>query len=210
MSISRFWKNIVMPGWYAIRKLGLLFIFLLLAMGAGLWAFLLQQVAFPQAGSSADQISATVYVQTLPAHVNLQSMFTPSAATNNVSFAVTSASATASPIAPACYTPASMSPDTTSVKYSFPTPANGTTVATSEVLNDVKLSNERIDSMYPQGVITTDEVTWTGSAGLSPSLSATNLASAERQNKDAASDLTSTVIHDPPLLVCLETSWQAS
>ncbi len=365
MSIPRFWKNIVLPGWHAIWKLGLLFIFLLLAIGAGLWAYLLQQVAFPQAGSSADQISATVYVQTLPAHVNLQSMFTPSAAANNVSFTVTvtgptkrpdpwilvvqcttppdqpqgavplwsetaagkqpsgtvlvrhgptrtplsftcvtglaeqdqtaatvvqnrdlnlslpvleqnpvagsalagapmwaervagkyrnivevqalpaapcptpspspaspaagsaspsagtpspsptalsstppattaspsatatasataspsppaTVSATASPIAPACYTPASMSPGTTSVKYSFPAPANGTMVATSEVLNDVKLSNERIDSMYPQGVITTDEVTWTGSAGLSPSLSATNLASAERQNKDA-------------------------
>jgi hypothetical protein len=39
--------------------------------------------------------------------------------------------------------------------------------------------------MYPQGVITTDQVTWHGGAGLSPSLSATNLGSAERQNKDA-------------------------
>lgn len=72
-----------------------------------------------------------------------------------------------------------------SIKYSFPAPSTVTTVTTSEILNNVTLSNERIDSMYPQGVITTDQVTWRGSAGLSPSLSATNLASAERQNKDA-------------------------
>jgi hypothetical protein len=78
-----------------------------------------------------------------------------------------------------------MSRGTTSVEYSFPPQTNPTTVVTSETLNDVKLSNERIDSMYPQGSITTDKVTWTGGAGLSPSLSATNLASAERQNKDA-------------------------
>jgi hypothetical protein len=71
------------------------------------------------------------------------------------------------------------------VKYSFPAPSTVTTVTTSEILNNVTLSNERIDSMYPQGVITTDQVTWHGSAGLNPSLSATNLASAERQNKDA-------------------------
>jgi hypothetical protein len=349
VSMPRFWKNIVLPGWYTIRKLGLLFIFLLLAIGSGLWAYLLQQVAFPQAGSSADQISATVYLETLPAHVNLQSTFTPSLATKNVSFTVTvtgptkrvdpwllvvqcatpphnlqgavplvseslagkqesgmvlvrsgstkkartftftcitglaeqnrtaatvvqnqdlnlslpileqnpvagsalanapvwaekvagkyrdvvevqalpgtpcptpsstpspaspavgsanssagtpspsptassspsssaTTSATPSPIAPACYTPVSMSGSNTSVKYSFPPLTNPTTVVTSETLNDVKLSNERIDSMYPQGTVATDKVTWTGGAGLSPSLSATNLASAERQNKDA-------------------------
>ena len=39
--------------------------------------------------------------------------------------------------------------------------------------------------MYPQGMITTNQVTWQGGVGLSPSLSATNLASAARQNKDA-------------------------
>ena len=39
--------------------------------------------------------------------------------------------------------------------------------------------------MYPQGIITNNQVTWNGGAGLSPSLSATNLHSAERLNKDA-------------------------
>lgn len=82
-------ENIAVPGWHALKKPGLLFIFLLLAVGAATWAYLLQQVAFPQAGSSGEQISATVYVETLPAHVNLQSMFTPSAATNKLSFTVT-------------------------------------------------------------------------------------------------------------------------
>jgi hypothetical protein len=68
------------------------------------------------------------------------------------------------------------------VKYSLPAP---TTVVTSEILNNVNLSDERIDSMYPQGIITNNQVTWNGGAGLSPSLSATNLHSAERLNKDA-------------------------
>lgn len=370
LGILRFWKNIAVPGWHALKKLGLLFIFLLLAVGAATWAYLLQQVAFPQAGSSGEQISATVYVETLPAHVNLQSMFTPSATTNNLSFTVTvtgptkrpdpwllvvqcaapsgkaypgavplwsesptgrqstgtvlvrpgptkkplnftcftglaghdqtaatvvqdrdlnlslpvleqnpvgesaladaplyaetragkyqnvvevqavpgapcpistpspssaspsagssslsadtpspSAIATSSPSPTATTSPSSSvtsssSPEATlspssssttsatpspnavacylqisrgakSIKYSFPAPSTVTTVTTSEILNNVTLSNERIDSMYPQGVITTDQVTWRGSAGLSPSLSATNLASAERQNKDA-------------------------
>ncbi len=49
----------------------------MLAVGAGIWAYLLQQVAFPAAGSSAEQISATVYVEKLPAQVSLQSTFTP-------------------------------------------------------------------------------------------------------------------------------------
>ncbi len=362
LGILRFWKNIVVPGWRALKQLGLLSIFLMLAVGAVFWAYLLQRVAFPQAGSSAGQISATVYVKTLPAHVNLQSTFTPSAATNNLSFTVTvtgptkrsdpwllvvqcvtpsgkaypgavplwsesvtgrqntgtvlvrsgptkkslnftcytglaehgqtaatvvqdrdlnlslpvleqnpagestlagaplyaevkagkyqnvaevqalpgapcpisspspspasssagssspsaetpspspvattsaspaatstsspeatssplpsaATSATPSPSAVACYM--QISAGAKSVKYNFPEPSTVTTVATSEILNNVNLSNERIDSMYPQGMVTTDQVAWHGSAGLNPSLSATNLASAERQNKDA-------------------------
>ena len=83
----------------------------------------------------------------------------------------------------ACYKKISLG--ATSVKHSFPAPTTGTTIATSEILNNVILSNERIDSMYPQGMITTNRVTWQGGAGLGPSLSATNLASAARQNKDA-------------------------
>lgn len=56
---------------------------------------------------------------------------------------------------------------------------------TRETLNNVKLADERIDSMVPQGVVESDQVIWQGGPGLSPTLSATNLASAERQNKDA-------------------------
>jgi len=67
------------------------------------------------------------------------------------------------------------------VKYSLPAP---TTVATSEILNNVNLSDERIDSMYPQGIITNNRVTWNGAESLSPSLSATNLRSAESVQKD--------------------------
>ena len=56
---------------------------------------------------------------------------------------------------------------------------------TNEILNNVTLADERIDSMVPQGTVNTTQVTWQGGPGLSPALSATNLASAERQNKDA-------------------------
>jgi hypothetical protein len=341
------WEHVVADGVHAFRKLGLLGVFVLLAAGTGFWAYHLQRVAFPPAGSSAEPISATVYVQELPAQVILQSTFTPGAPINNVSFTVNvigptkapdpwllvvqcsvppgksdpysiplysessestanppkmasvrvvpgptkrhhqfnftcytglteqgqttetvvqnrdlnlslpvleqnpdtqsalpdaplyaekvagkieqlvevqalpgapcpastpglgsaslsagsagsssgtpspsptatsspspsaKTSPTPSPSAAACYT--KVSPDATSVRYSFPPT---TTVATSETLNNVKLSDERIDSMYPQGMITTDQVTWNGGAGLSPSLSATNLDSAQTQNKD--------------------------
>ena len=60
------------------KKMGVLnFLFLLLAISAVIWAFLLQRVAFPEAGTADQQISATVYVKTLPAHVNLQSEYSP-------------------------------------------------------------------------------------------------------------------------------------
>jgi hypothetical protein len=75
--LRRFRKHIVVPGWRAVKDLGLLCIFLLLAVAAVVGALLLQRVAFPAAGSSGDQISATVYVEKLPAQVNLQSTFTP-------------------------------------------------------------------------------------------------------------------------------------
>jgi hypothetical protein len=83
-----FWEHIVVSALHAVKNLGLLFIFLLLAAAAGGWAFLLQRVAFPAAGSTAEQISATVYVEKLPAQVNLQSTFTPSADKSNVSLGV--------------------------------------------------------------------------------------------------------------------------
>jgi hypothetical protein len=375
LGISRFWEHVVLPGWRAITNLTVLIFFLVLAVGATIWAILLQRVAFPSAaaGSSAEPISATVYVEKLPAQVSLQSIFTPGNATDNFSLkvkvtvptrtpdpwllvvectapprgkrkpsaiplisesvvakqqvgwvlvmpestknsvrfqftcftglaelgqtadtvvhnqdlnlslpvleqnpvaqsgladaplytekadgryqdvvevqalpgapcptptpspspaspsagssspaavvpspspAATSSqslaattspsaaatspqtptttssssnsatmSAAASPTPVACYT--RWSPDATFVKYSFPASAAGTTVATSETLNNVTLSDDRIDSVYPQGMITTNQVTWQGGVDLGPSLIATNLASAARQNKDA-------------------------
>jgi hypothetical protein len=350
LGLIRFWEHVVVPGLHAVKDLGLLGIFFLLAVVAAGGAFLLQRVAFPSAaGSSAERISATVYVERLPAQVILQSTFTPSAPTNNVSFAVrvtgptkkpdpwllivqckappsnkryrtvpliseglagnkqpvgrvlvksesthrprnfkftcltglteqgqtaatvvqnqdlnlslpvleqnpfaqsgladaplyaekvagkyrdvvevqalsstpcptptpspnttsplggspspsagtgssspaatsspsssVTTSATPSPTAAACY--ARYSAGATSVKYSFPAPTAGTTVATSEILNNVTLSDERIDSIFPPGTIMSSQVTWQGGVDLSPSLIATNLASAARQNKDA-------------------------
>ena len=70
-------------------KLSLLKLFLVAAIAAAVGAYFRQRVAFPQAGSSGEPISATVYVKTLPAQVDLKSTFTPSATTNNVSFTVT-------------------------------------------------------------------------------------------------------------------------
>src|SRR5215467_14093733 len=89
LGLIRFCEHVVVPGWRAVKDLGLLGIFFLLAAAAAGGAFLLQRVAFPSAaGSSAERISATVYVEKLPAQVILHSTFTPSAPTNNVSFAV--------------------------------------------------------------------------------------------------------------------------
>jgi len=57
-------------------------------------------------------------------------------------------------------------------------------VTTSETLTNVSLSGDRIDSMFPPGQITSnDEIIWQGTSGLSPSLSATNLSSAENSSK---------------------------
>ena len=39
--------------------------------------YLLQRVAFPEAGATNQQILATVYVKNLPAHVSLKSAFSP-------------------------------------------------------------------------------------------------------------------------------------
>jgi hypothetical protein len=57
-------------------------------------------------------------------------------------------------------------------------------VTTAETLTSVSLSGDRIDSMFPPGQITSnDEIIWQGTSGLSPSLSATNLSSAENSSK---------------------------
>lgn len=77
----------------------------------------------------------------------------------------------------ACFTPA---PPYVATTYKFPT-----TVATTETLERVNLADDRIDSVYPPGQVGSDTIVWQGTGGLAPSLSATNLASASRQNKDA-------------------------
>ncbi|HEY2689007.1 MAG TPA: hypothetical protein VGJ50_11245 [Streptosporangiaceae bacterium] len=57
-------------------------------------------------------------------------------------------------------------------------------VTTAETLTSVSLSGDRIDSMFPPGQITSnDEIIWQGTSGLSPTLSATNLSSAENSSK---------------------------
>jgi hypothetical protein len=66
-------------------------------------------------------------------------------------------------------------------QYNIPAPAS---VTTSETLSNVSLSGDRIDSMFPPGQITSnDEIVWQGVPGLSPSLSATSLSSAENSSK---------------------------
>jgi hypothetical protein len=67
----------------------------------------------------------------------------------------------------------------TATQYSIPT-----SVTTAEILSNVSLSGDRIDSMFPPGQITSnDEIIWQGISGLSPSLSATSLSSAEDSSK---------------------------
>ena len=116
------------------------------------------------------------------------------------------ASPTASSPGPGtCYKPVLRRADVT--KYSFPT-----TVVTTEILENVNLADERIDSMFPPGQIGTSTVTWPGTSGLSPSISATNLASAERQNKDAfwAGLLYGiTAALAVPFLQCVPEAWRA-
>jgi hypothetical protein len=75
-----------------------------------------------------------------------------------------------------------ISSDSTATLYSVPK-----SIATSETLSSVNLSGDSIDSIFPPGQITSgDKIIWQGSQGvaLSPSLSATNLTSAERVSKD--------------------------
>ena len=82
------------------------------------------------------------------------------------------------PIAATCY--AQLPAGTIATKYSIPT-----SVTTSEALENVSLSGDRIDSMFPPGQITSDDrIIWQGISGLSPNLSATSLTSAEKNSRD--------------------------
>jgi hypothetical protein len=78
---------------------------------------------------------------------------------------------TPTPINSTCYH--QVTPGTIPTKYYFPTRA-----VTFETLENVDLTNETVQSMFPPGQITSnDKIKWQGLFSLSPSLSATSLAS---------------------------------
>ena len=103
-----------------------------------------------------------------------------SASATATSAATTSPSASASAVTAnaGCYT--QLPAGTAATKYSLPA-----SVTTSETLEQVSLSGDRIDSMFPPGQITSDDrIIWQGASGLSPSLSASSLAGAENASRD--------------------------
>jgi hypothetical protein len=57
-------------------------------------------------------------------------------------------------------------------------------VVTIETLENEDLSGDRVDSMFPSGQIKSNsQIYWQGNNGLSPSLSATNLAAESRNSE---------------------------
>jgi hypothetical protein len=102
---------------------------------------------------------------------------TPATTTSALS-ASSAAGAPGGTSATACYS--QLAAGTVATQYSIPS-----TVTTSETLENVSLSGDRIDSMFPPGQITSDNrIIWQGVSGLSPSLSATSLSGAENANRD--------------------------
>ena len=86
---------------------------------------------------------------------------------------------TPSPIVSTCYH--QVTPGTIATKYYFPAQA-----VTFETLENVDLTNETVQSMFPPGQITSDDkVRWQGLFSLSPSLSATSLASGRNASIDS-------------------------
>jgi hypothetical protein len=86
--------------------------------------------------------------------------------------------ATPSPIHSACYH--QVTQGTIPTKYYFPTQ-----VATFETLENVDLTNETVESMFPPGQITSDyKVKWQGLFSLSPSLNATSLSANRHASLD--------------------------
>jgi hypothetical protein len=76
-----------------------------------------------------------------------------------------------------CYRPKSI--NARAVMYQIPA-----SVETTETLENIDLAGDRVDSMFPPGQIeSNDQIDWQGISGLSPSLSATNLA-AEARNSE--------------------------
>ena len=98
---------------------------------------------------------------------------TPVGNMSSPSTSPSSSSPATSALSPTCYE--QVDPGTIATRYRFPA-----SVATSETLKNVDLGDDRIDSMFPPGQITSDyRIVWEGVSGLSPSLSATNLSTAE-------------------------------
>lgn len=180
-----------------VRNLGYLWIFLALTLIVAFIAYHLQQNAFPKSGASAGQISVTVYARLNPARLSLKSTVYPNALSSKLSQSAgpstspalptttpvgnmssppaspSSSSPATSALSPTCYE--QVDSGTIATQYRFPT-----SVATSETLKNVDLGDDRIDSMFPPGQITSDyRIVWQGVSGLSPSLSATNLSTAE-------------------------------
>jgi hypothetical protein len=75
-----------------------------------------------------------------------------------------------------CYRP--KSEKTSPTVYYIPA-----SVQTTETLESTNLSGDRVDSIFPQGQLESGQVTWQGNSGLSPSLTATNLAAESRNSE---------------------------
>lgn len=149
--------------------------FLVLAIVLAVVGWLLQNRAFPKSGSSPfANVSATVYTSSSKARVLLQSTIQPNSTRGDTPG---STYATPSGSSASCFT--NLPQGAAATQYKIPQ-----SVTTAETLTSVSLSGDRIDSMFPPGQITSnDEIIWQGTSGLSPSLSATNLSSAENSSK---------------------------
>ena len=125
-------------------------------------------VEFFQAPEASCPVPGTTPTPSVPA---------PAGATRAAT-ASPSARASAATVSAGCYT--QLSAGTAATRYSFPA-----SVTTSETLEQVSLSGDRIDSMFPPGQITSDDkVIWQGASGLSPSLSASSLAGTANASRD--------------------------
>jgi len=139
-----------------------------------------------------------------PASSPPASVSASASSSSSASPSASASSASPSPGAAECYLP--ILPGSVDTKYNFPT-----SVTTAETLKNVNLTDDRVDSMFPPGQIGASTVTWQGVSGLSPSMSAANLASAARQNKDAfwAGLLYGiTAALAVPFLQCLPDAWK--
>jgi len=134
--------------------------------------YLLQRVAFPEAGATNQQILATVYGKNLPAHVSLKSAFWPEQAAD-LRLTVTVTGPTKEPdpsvLVVQCRSEQGKAKQPTAALWSE-------SASRPQELGKVLVTSQ-VETSW------TDTVTWQGVSGLSPSMSATNLASAARQNR---------------------------